>query len=129
MRQKSLEVQGLSHVSAPIPMACRIGPVLATSGIGGKNADTGEMPPDAGTQAANCFENLKRVLAAGGLDLGDVVKVTVYIADEAHRAAVNAPWLQHYPDPEHRPARHALVMPLRGGMLVQIEALAVASDD
>jgi 2-iminobutanoate/2-iminopropanoate deaminase len=127
VRQKSIEIEGLSHVSAPIPMGCRIGPVLATSGIGGKNPDTGELPQDASAQAANCFENLKRVLAAGGLDLGDVVKITVYVADEAHRAAVNAPWLQHYPHPEHRPARHALVMPLRGGMLVQLEALAVAS--
>jgi 2-iminobutanoate/2-iminopropanoate deaminase len=128
VRQKSLEVRGLSHVSAPIPLACRIGPVLATSGIGGKNADTGEMPSSAEAQAANCFENLGRVLAAGGLGLGDVVLVTVYIADESHRAAVNGPWLQHYPNPEHRPARHALVVPLRGGMLVQLEALAVASD-
>ncbi len=128
MRQQSIEVEGLSHVSAPIPMGCRVGPVLATSGIGGKDPDSGEMPPGAEAQAMNCFENLRRVLAAGGLGLGDVVKVTVYVADEAHRAAVNAPWLKHFPDPQRRPARHALVMPLRGGMLVQIEALAVAGD-
>ena len=126
MSQTSIEVHGLSH-GAPIPMGCRIGPVLATSGIGGKNAETGEMPADAAAQAVNCFENLKKILAAGGLGLGDVVKVTVYLSDEVHRAAVNAPWLQHYPDPARRPARHALVMPLRGGMLVQIEALAVTS--
>ena len=128
MRQKSIEVHGLSHSSAPIPLACRIGPILATSGIGGKDPETGEMPPDASAQVVNCFENLKKVLEAGGLGMGDVVKVTVYIADETHRAAVNAPWLHHYPDPERRPARHALVMPLRGGMLVQIEALAVATE-
>jgi 2-iminobutanoate/2-iminopropanoate deaminase len=109
-------------------LGCRIGPVLATSGIGGKDAATGEMPPDAATQAANCFANLKKVLEAGGLGLGDVVKITVYVTDEAHRAEVNAPWFHHYPDPEHRPARHALVMPLRGGMLVQIEALAVSTE-
>jgi 2-iminobutanoate/2-iminopropanoate deaminase len=126
--QKSIEVRGLSHQSAPIPLACRIGPVLATSGIGGKNPDTDMLPPDAQSQAENCFDNLKKVLAAGGLGMVDVVKITVYISDEAHRGAVNKPWLQHYPDPKHRPARHALVMPLRAGMLVQIEALAVASD-
>ncbi len=128
VRQKGIDVQGLSHHSVPIPLGCRIGPILATSGIGGKNPDTGEMTPDAIAQAANCFENLKSVLAVGGLAMGDVVKITVYLADEAHRAAVNAPWLHHYPDSEHRPARHALVMPLRGAMLVQIEALAVAGE-
>ena len=128
MRQQSIEVDGLSHASAPIPLACRVGPVLATSGIGGRDPVTGAMPGDAAAQAANCFANLQKVLAEGGLGLGDVVKVTVYLADETHRAAVNGPWLQHFADPRHRPARHALVVPLRGGMLVQLEALAVASD-
>lgn len=109
-------------------MGCRVGPVLATSGIGGKNPETDLLPADADTQAVNCFENLQKVLAAGGMDMRDVVKITVYVSDDTHRAAVNKPWLQHYPDPQRRPARHALVMPLRGGMLVQIEALAVATD-
>jgi 2-iminobutanoate/2-iminopropanoate deaminase len=128
LRQNSIELAGLSHQTAPIPMACRVGPVLATSGIGGKNPDTDLLPPDAESQAENCFDNLRKVLAAGGMGMGDVVKVTVYVSDDVHRAAVNKPWLRHYPDPKHRPARHALVMPLRGGMLVQIEALAVAAD-
>lgn len=108
-------------------MACRVGPVLATSGIGGKNPESGDMPATAEAQAANCFRNLAVVLRAAGLTLQDVVKVTVYVSDETHRSAVNAPWLQHFPDPQRRPARHALVMPLRGGMLVQVEALAVAT--
>jgi 2-iminobutanoate/2-iminopropanoate deaminase len=128
MRQHSIEVEGLGHGTAPIPMACRVGNVIATSGINGKDPVTGKMPEDAAGQAVGCFENLKRVLTAGGMTLGDVAKVTVYIADEAHRAAVNAPWLACFPDPHKRPARHALTLPLRGGMLVQIEALAVAKE-
>lgn len=128
MRQRSIDIPGLSHGGAPIPMACRIGSILATSGIGGTSAESGTLPPDAATQAVNCFDNLRRVLEAAGMDTGDVVKLTVFIADEAHRAAVNKPWLEIYPDPARRPARHALVMPLRGGMLVQLEALAVAKD-
>lgn len=127
MVQKSVEVPGLSHATAPIPMACRVGPILATSGIGGKDRRTGDMPATAEAQAANCFSNLTAVLEAAGLTLQDVVKLTVYVSDETHRSAVNDPWLKHFPDPEHRPARHALVMPLRGGMLVQVEALAVAT--
>ena len=128
MRQRSIEVEGLSHGGAPIPLGCRIGPILATSGVGGSDRATGAMPPDADTQAVNCFANLKAILESGGLDMGDVVKLTVFIADEAHRAAVNKPWVAHYPDPHKRPARHALVMPLRSGQLIQLEALAVAKD-
>ena len=128
MRQRSIEVEGLSHAGTPIPLGCRVGPILATSGVGGTDRSTGTMPPDAATQAVNCFANLESILEAGGLDMGDVVKLTVFVADEAHRAAVNKPWLAHYPDEHKRPARHALVMPLRAGMLIQLEALAVARD-
>ena len=128
MRQQSIEVEGLSHAGTPIPLGCRVGPILATSGVGGTDRKTGAMPPDADTQAVNCFANLQAVLEAGGLGMGDVVKITVFVADEAHRAAVNKPWLRQYPDPAKRPARHALVMPLRAGMLIQLEALAVAKD-
>ena len=127
MRQKSIEIPGLKH-SVPIPLACRVGPVLATSGVGGRDPGTGKLSADVNEQARQCFENLKSVLAAGGCDLGDVVKLTVYLADEAHRDAIARPWLECFPDEHHRPARHSLVVPLRGGMLVQLEALAVARE-
>ena len=127
MRQRSIEIEGLQH-SVPIPLGCRVGPILATSGVGGRDPKTGKLSGDAGEQARQCFENLKSVLAAGGCDLGDVVKLTVYLADEAHREAIAKPWLECFPDPHQRPARHSLVVPLRGGMLVQLEALAVAKD-
>jgi len=127
MHRKSIEVHGLSHKSAPIPIACKIGQVFATSGIGGRDIETGQMPADVAVQAVNCFDNLKRVLEAGGLGMVDILKVTVYLADESYRSTLNAPWLDHFPNPECRPVRHTLVLPLRGGMLVQLEALAVAS--
>jgi len=72
-----------------------------------------------------CFRNLKRVLEAGGMDMGDVVKLTVYLVSDSYRTAVNKPWNEYFPDPRHRPTRDSLVMPLRGGNLIQIEAWAV----
>ena len=128
MRQKSIEVPGLSHHGAPIPTACRVGPILVTSRIMGKDPETGHMPADPEAQAVLCFENLKRVLAAGGMDLGDVVKLTVYLVSDSYRTAVNKPWNEHFPDPKHRPTRDSLVMPLRGANLIQIEAWAVAKE-
>ncbi len=125
-RQKSLEVEGLGH-GAPIPMGCRVGPVLMTSGVGGRDAKTGKTPEDADGQARNAFANLKSVLAAGGLGLGDVVKITVYVVDDKYRNEINKYWEECYPDPHKRPARHTLVMPLRG-VLLQLEAFAVAKE-
>ena len=43
--------------------ACRVGPILVTSRIMGKDPDTGHMPSDPDAQAELCFKNLKRVLA------------------------------------------------------------------
>ena len=125
-RQKSLEVEGLGH-GAPIPMGCRVGPILMTSGVGGKDRKTGKTPEDADGQARNAFDNLKAVLAAGGLGLGDVAKITVYVVDDKYRNEINKYWEECYPDPHKRPARHTLVMPLRG-VLLQLEAFAVAKD-
>ena len=128
MRQKSIEVKGLEH-GAPIPAACRVGNILATSGVGGKDAATGKVPPEPEKQAYHCFENLKKILAEGGCDLGDVVKLTVMVTDEGHRDAINKYWNQHYPDPHKRPARHTQVVPqLRGGLVMQFEVLAVAKE-
>jgi len=127
MRQKSIIIDKIGH-SAPIPLACRVGPLLATSGVMGRDADTGEMPADAQGQAANCFRNLTLILARAGMDLGDVIRFTFYVKHEEHRAAINPVWLEHYPDPMHRPARHVQVMDLRGAVLVQLEVLAVAKE-
>jgi 2-iminobutanoate/2-iminopropanoate deaminase len=123
-RQKSIEVEGLGH-GVPIPMGCRVGPILMTSGVGGRDRKTGKTPEDADGQARNAFDNLKAVLAAGGLGLGDVAKITVYVVDDKYRAEINKYWEECYPDPHQRPARHVLVMPLRG-VLLQLEAFAVA---
>jgi 2-iminobutanoate/2-iminopropanoate deaminase len=53
--------------------------------------------------------------------------MTVYIKDDSARAAVNQEWLRCFPDPHDRPARHTLVYDLPGGMLVQLEVIAVVS--
>lgn len=126
MRQQSFEIEGLTH-GVPIPMASKVGPILMTSGISGKNRKTNVMPEDAEEQATNCFDNLKNVLDQAGMDFGDVVKITVFLVDETVRSAINKPWLAIFPDEHHRPARHALIVPsLRSPMKIQIEAYAVA---
>ena len=101
---------------------------VMVSRIIGKDPETGVLPSDPDSQAVLCFQNLKRVLEAGGMDLGDVVKLTVYLVSDSYRSSVNKPWHEHFPDPEHRPTRDSLVMPLRGGNLIQIEAWAVAKE-
>ena len=124
-RQQSIEVENIGH-NSPIPVASRVGNVLATSVIGGRDLKTGKLPPDSDAQIRNAFESLKAILAKGGMGLGDVVKVTFWVSDDAIRDQINKYWLECWPDPHKRPARHTLVQPLRGGALLNMDALAVA---
>lgn len=124
-RQQSIDVDNIAH-GAPIPVACRVGNVLMTSAIGGRDLKTGKLPPDGDSQAKNAFESLKAILAKGGMGLGDVVKITCFVTDDNLREQINKYWLECFPDEHKRPARHTLVLPLRGGVLMQIDAFAVA---
>lgn len=121
---RSLEVEGISHGAAPIPMGARVGPLLCSSGIPGLDPRTGKLPASAAEQARHAFANLRALLAQGGATFKDVAKLTAYIKDNQARDSVNAEWVQCFPDPHDRPARHTLVYDLQHGMLLQLEAIA-----
>lgn len=120
---RSIHVAGASH-KAPIPAAARVGPILCTSAVSGKDPVTAGLPADIEGQVHNTFANLRAVLEAGGASMADVVKLSVTIHDNGVRDAVNIEWLKAFPDPEDRPARHITVSPLQHGMFLQIEAIA-----
>ena len=121
---RSIDLPGASH-SAPIPAGARVGNILCSSAIAGKDAATGALPPDAATQARLAFANLRALLAAGGATLADVVKLGVTIKDNTVREAINAEWLACFPDSHDRPARHITVHDLQHGMWLQLEVMAV----
>jgi 2-iminobutanoate/2-iminopropanoate deaminase len=124
---RSLEVPGVTHGNAPIPMGARVGNMIFSSGIMGKDPATDTLPDDVGLQAKFAFDNMITLLAAGGATLDHLARMTVFIKDESARPAVNAQWLKYFPDPHDRPARHTVVHDLRGGMLLQLEVVAVIS--
>ena len=109
----------------PIPTACRVGNVLFTSVIGGRDPETGAAPQSIEEQAANAFKNLANILAAAGAKPSDVARVTVFISDPSARPHVNKPWTEMFPDEASRPARHTIVQGGDGPSSVLIEAIAV----
>lgn len=122
-RRRSIEITGLGHGSQPIPAASVVGPLLVTGGISGRDPGTGEIPEDPAAEVAQAFANLKAILDAAGASPDHVAKVTVFVRDRDIRAHVNPPWLDLFPDPESRPARHTLETGL-AGMRIQLECLA-----
>ena len=125
---RSIEVEGITHGHAPIPMAARVGNMIYSSGIMGKNPANDTLPSDAPSQSKFMFANLRTLLANGGAGLKHVVHVKAYIKDNTYRDALNEEWLKCFPDPHDRPARHTMVSDLPGGMLMQIEIVAVLAD-
>ena len=122
MPQQIINLKGIDHPQGS-PMACKIGPLLCSGAIYGRDPESGALPTGADAQARNTFANMKRVLAAAGMSVDDVAKITIYIADDAHRDAAIAEWARTFPDPNRRPARRTLVAPIHAG-IVQVEIIA-----
>jgi 2-iminobutanoate/2-iminopropanoate deaminase len=124
-KRRSIDVEGFSHGSLPIPAACRVGNLIMTGGVYGLDPATGKIPDTVADQARLMFANLGRILKAGGATYEDVAKMTVYVKVPEARAAVSAEWLAAFPDASSRPARHTLQNDhLPANMLVQCDVTA-----
>lgn len=122
---QSINIPNVEH-TAPIPMGARVGNMVFSSGIMGANPQTGEIPDDPAQQAEFAFQNLRTFLQLAGVTPEQVGHVTVYVKDNKYREFINKPWSELYPDPEKRPARHAVQTDLARNMLLQLEIIAVA---
>ena len=80
--RRSLQVPQVGH-KAPIPLGARVGPLICSSGIAGKDPVDGTLPADGATQVVHAFTNLQALLAAGGAGLQHVVKLDITLADDA----------------------------------------------
>ena len=80
----------------------------------------------SGTQTIRVFENLKAVLAAGGSDLGRVIKTTVFLKSMGDFAAMNEIYARYLaPEGTIAPARSTVeVARLPKDSLVEIEVIA-----
>jgi reactive intermediate/imine deaminase len=77
---------------------------------------------DIATQADRVFKNLRAVCEAAGGDLGDVIKVNIYMTDLGHFARVNEVMAEYFSEPY--PARATVgVSALPLGAEVEVEAV------
>lgn len=129
MKRRSINVPGLQHDN-PLPSASRIGRLLMSSGIFPKDPATGTAPPDLERQCELLFANIRRVVEAAGGTTQNILKVTLWVKDKNARTHLNRAWLEMFPDPDSRPARHTFSYDdIPKGMLVQCEIVAVLPDE
>lgn len=83
-------------------------------------------PGDPAAQTRQTFENIKRLLAAEGATLADIIHMTIYLVDVSHFAAcgkVAQEYLGDPPPPQTLIGVTALAWP---ELLVEIQVMAVA---
>ena len=119
-----IEIPGLAH-GVPIPNGAKIGNMIFSSAISGKDTESGKLPADPDEQAEAMFRNLRKFMELAGGTPENIGKMTVFLRDEKYRDSINKAWLKMFPDEHNRPARHAVKAELRGEVLFQIEVVAV----
>ena len=107
--RKSIHIEGLSHLTA-IPVATRIGPLVISSVIAPFDPGTRTVPTAIDAQVANIFPHVAAMLKAAGAGWDHVAKMEFWLPDPAAgRTALEAPWLERFPDESSRPSRHTHV--------------------
>ncbi|HZS81551.1 MAG TPA: RidA family protein [Stellaceae bacterium] len=87
-------------------------------------APDGSVPTGIVAQTENCWRNIKAILADAGMDVGDIVKVTIFLTREEDIAAYRE--ARDRIIGEARPASTLVVVSrlVRPEWLVEVEAVA-----
>lgn len=113
------------HAAANYSPAMRVGDLIFVSGQVGVTPEGLVAGTDFETQVRQAFANLTAVLEAAGSDLSRVVKVSVFLTEQAHFASIPGLRAEFFQPPypaDTTVVVHALARP---GLLVEIEAIAL----
>ena len=106
----------------PYTPAVRAGGFVFVSGQTPRDPTTGALVGSTvEEQTRQTLHNVRRVLAAAGAEMRDVVSVTVYLTDVAHWEAFNGVYRELFEEPY--PTRTVVGASLRG-ILVEVSAVA-----
>lgn len=121
--------QAIERYPTPLPMpfskAVRAGGFLFLSGVLPMDGQGQIIAGDIEAQTRVVLERIAATLAELGASLGDVVRVTVWLADLADFPAFNVEYRRHFAAAD-LPARSTVEAKLYNGARVEIEAQALA---
>lgn len=120
----AIDTDDAPRSDSPISQAVRAGDTVYVSGQVPRTADGTVVDGDLEVQTERTLDNVEAVLAAAGLTLDDVVKVTAFLTDMSAFDAFNDAYERRFTAP--MPARSAVaVADLAVDADVEIEAVAV----
>ena len=126
MQSYAIDSKHAPEPIGPYSHMVRVGDMLYLSGQIALNPDTMELnAANTETEVRQVFKNIDAVLKAGGADLNDIVKLTVFITDLEQFNSVNVVMSELLSPPY--PARSTVqVAALPRNATVEVEAIAVA---
>ena len=127
MNKKIIHTANAPAAIGPYSQAVKFGKYLFSSGQIGLVPQTGEMAQGVEAQTTQAMANLGAVLAENNMGYEDVLKTTVFVADLADFAKVNAIYETYFEG--DYPARSCVqVAALPKGALVEIECIAAKKE-
>ena len=122
--KKVLESNKAPTAVGPYSMGIKTGNITFLSGQLGLDPSTGDfVSDDIEDQTRQSLSNLENVLRSNNMELGDVVKTTVFLKDMADFQKMNAVYSEFFH--ENFPARSTVsVVALPKNGRVEIEAIA-----
>ena len=124
---QAISTPGAPGAIGPYSQGVRAGNTIYVSGQLPADPATGALVEgDIQAKTRRALENVRAILQEAGADMGDVVKVTVYLKDMASFAAMNEAYAEYFSEPY--PARAAFaVAELPKDADLEIECVAVTA--
>ncbi|MEM6161635.1 2-iminobutanoate/2-iminopropanoate deaminase [Erwinia sp. P6884] len=124
---REISTENAPAAIGPYVQGVDLGSMIITSGQIPVNPKTGVVSDDITAQTRQSLENVKAIVEAAGLNVGDIVKTTVFVKDLNDFATVNAAYEAFFIEYNASfPARSCVeVARLPKDVKIEIEAIAV----
>src|SRR5581483_8045664 len=96
-KRESIILPGMAH-GAPIPMGSKIGNMVYSSGIGGRDQEKNVIPEDPAEQAACMFRNIRQFMELAGGSVDDIIHLQLLLKDAGDRKYIEPEWTKMFPD-------------------------------
>jgi len=123
MSKEIISTNKAPQAIGPYSQAVKTGNLIFISGQVPINPETGDVVSGSIEDQANqVIENIRNICEAAGHDLGDIVKLSIFLTDLGNFSIVNEVMKKHFSEPY--PARATIeVSGLPLGVDVEIEAI------
>lgn len=121
-----IQLPGIPH-NAPLPTGARIGNIVRSSAISGREPGTGALSPDPDRQAEMLFHNIVAFMEKAGGTPDSILSIMLYVKEEQYNQVLNKHWVAMFPDEGSRPARETLLKTegMYGGRFFEASLMAV----